>query len=379
MSVANKKKEECCGCNACAEICPQHCIRMKEDSKGFFYPRVDVAVCIECGACENVCPFDTTNLLLRAPLKAYAAWNKIEAEHTLSSSGGVAYVFSSYILGKNGVVYGCAANGIEVRHIRVDSISELRKLQGSKYVQSDVQGMFRQVKKDLQQQRPVLFIGTPCQVAGLKNYIRTVPPHLYLVDLICHGVPSLKMLSEHVSQISNGREVLNISFRRGTAYLMEFSCEDFSYECHYWKDAYMRMFVNGFISRPSCYNCPYANLKRTGDVSIGDFWGLGKMDERPKGANDAVSVLLPCNEKGLRLIKTVAGALVLYERQVQEAVSGNPQLQHPTLRTRRCRIFNIFWPLLPFNLAVWLCLSDQLIAAVKRKIFTKWLCNGFRK
>lgn len=149
MSVSNKDKAACCGCNACAEICPKHCIQMVEDAQGFIYPQVDSSVCVECGMCEKVCPLEVANLSLRKPLKAYAAWNKNRQEHLLSSSGGAAYIFSSYIIEKGGVVYGCTSDGIDVRHIRVENRSELFKLQGSKYVQSDVRGLFKKVKNDL--------------------------------------------------------------------------------------------------------------------------------------------------------------------------------------------------------------------------------------
>lgn len=375
MSVSNKKKTECFGCNACAEICPKHCICMKEDSKGFFYPHVDASACVECGACEKICPFNDFNRSLCQLQKAYAAWNKNEEEHFASSSGGAAYVFSSYILEKNGIVYGCAANGTDVRHIRINSLCELKKLQGSKYVQSNVQGIFKQVKNDLQQQRPVLFIGTPCQVAGLKNYIRTVPPHLYLVDLICHGVPSLKMLSDHVAQISKGREIMNISFRLGTKFMMAVDGKGFSYErIPYWKDAYMRSFMDGFTYRASCYHCPYATSSRVGDITIGDFWGLNDAIKRPSEKHSGISVLLPCTEKGLQFIHDVKTRFVLYERTVEEAVVGNTQLRHPVHRTLRNRVFNLLWPLLPFDTAVSLCVLPQRVNS-----FIRLLLHGVRK
>lgn len=341
---------------------------MEEDAKGFLYPHVDKQACINCGLCDRVCPLQLTNIHLNAPTTAFAAWNRCNEEHQRSSSGGVAYVFSAYILNKGGVVYGCVSTGLYVHHIRVDNLKDLALLQGSKYVQSDVRGIFNQIKADLKQQRSVLFIGTPCQVAGLKNYIRTVPPHLYLVDLICHGVPSQRMLSAHIAPISKGQEVTRLSFRRGSIYTMEVSGSNFSYERHYWRDAYMRMFINGFISSPSCYSCPYATSSRAGDVTIGDFWGLGVIEEHPTGTNEAISVLLPCTNKGCELVKAVADKLVLHERKVIEAVNGNPQLHHPVHRTCRNRIFNILWPLLPFDTAAWLCISDQLMAGLKRRI-----------
>lgn len=264
MSVADKSKADCSGCNACAEACPKHCIEMISDKKGFLYPKLDTAVCIDCGVCEKVCPFEEENRKLHAPLAAYAAWNKDREQYLASSSGGAAHVFSSHIIKQEGVVYACTSEGMRIRHIRVDSLQELSKLQGSKYVQSDVRRLFGQVKADLQAGKPVLFIGTPCQVAGLKNYIKRIPEHLYLVDLICHGVPSQQMLHEHIHHILNGRSAEQLSFRKGQLFRIELAARCgtvYSSEPH--KDMYYRAFLKGISYRESCYCCPFARKEKS--------------------------------------------------------------------------------------------------------------------
>ncbi len=363
MSVSDKKKAECCGCNACAEICPKHCIQMIEDAKGFLYPQVDSAICIECDACENVCPLNTSKLSLRTPLKAFAAWNKNHQEHLASSSGGAAYILSSYILDKGGVVYGCTSDGIDVRHIRVENHSDLSKLQGSKYVQSNVCGLFKDVKNDLKSGKSVLFIGTPCQVAGLKNYIKHIPEHLYLVDLICHGVPSKKMLHDHIKHIANRRVVQKISFRKGNDYRLSIQTVNFSYEVSLWetpyKDLYLKGFIEGMISRPSCYKCPFACPTRVSDITIGDFWGLKNAELLPEETRDGVSLLLPMTDKGLNLVQAVESNFHIIERSVDEAVDGNTQLRHPSLQGRRSRLFNILYPILSFDTAMNIVLADH--------------------
>lgn len=375
MSISNKKKSECCGCNACAEICPKHCIRMEEDAKGFLYPKVDRSTCVECGLCEKVCPFYRENLSLCFPFTAYAAWNKNREEHWASSSGGAAYVFSDYLIRHGGVVYGCSADRMDVRHVCVGSIKQLPKLQGSKYVQSDIRGIFKQIKEDLRSNRPVLFIGTPCQVAGLKNFIGHIPEHLYLVDLICHGVPSLKMLSAHLASIGKGRKVYSLSFRKGTEYRMQISGKGFIYErTPYWKDTYMRSFMDGFTYRPSCYYCLYATPNRVSDVTIGDFWGLNDEVERPAEKHLGISVLLPCTEKGFQLIHATKEQFIFHERTVKEAIAGNTQLRHPTRRTLLNCAFNLLWPLLPFDTAVKLSVLPQ-----RTNSFIRVLLHGFRK
>lgn len=363
MSVSNKKKAECCGCNACAEICPKHCIRMVEDAQGFVYPQVDSSVCVECGMCEKVCPFEVANLSLCPSLKAYAAWNKNRQEHLESSSGGAAYVFSSYILDKGGVVYGCTADGIDVRHIRVENHSELSKLQGSKYVQSNVCGLFKEVKNDLKNGKTVLFIGTPCQVAGLKNYIKYIPEHLYFVDLICHGVPSQRMLYEHIQHVAKGRKIQHVSFRKGNDYRLSIKADKFNYEVSLWetpyKDLYLKGFFEGMICRPSCSKCPFAYPMRVSDITIGDFWGLQNAELLPKESKDGISLLLPMTDKGLNLIHAVENNLYIYERSVDEAVNGNSQLRHPSLQGRRSRLFNIIYPILSFDTAMNIVLADH--------------------
>lgn len=363
MSVSDKKKAECCGCNACAEICPKHCIRMTEDAKGFLYPKVDSAICIECGACEKVCPLNTSNISLKIPLKAFAALNKNRQEHLASSSGGAAYILSSYILDKGGVVYGCTSDGIDVRHIRVENHSDLSKLQGSKYVQSNVCGLFKDVKNDLKSGKPVLFIGTPCQVAGLKNYIKHIPEHLYLVDLICHGVPSKKMLHDHVKHVAKGQKIKHISFRKGNDYRLSIQTVNFSYEVSLWetpyKDLYLKGFIEGMISRPSCYKCPFACPTRVSDITIGDFWGLKNAELLPEETRDGVSLLLPMTDKGLNLVQAVESNFHIIERSVDEAVDGNTQLRYPSLQGRRSHLFNILYPILSFDIAMNIVLADH--------------------
>lgn len=364
-SVAYKRKKDCCGCNACAEICPKHCIYMVEDAKGFLYPQVDNSICIECGTCEKVCPIDTAKDLLMTPLKAFAAWNKNRKEHLSSSSGGAAYVLSSYILDAGGVVYGCTADGIYVRHIRIENKSELYKLQGSKYVQSDVRGLFKNVKDDLKNGKSVLFIGTPCQVAGLKNYIGRNVEHLYLVDLICHGVPSQKMLHDHIKHVAKEKEIQKIAFRKGNNYIFSVESSNFNYCVNLWETPYEDIYIKGFfdslISRPSCYKCPFACPDRVSDITIGDFWGLHNREFLPKETQDGISVLLPMTDKGLNMIHLVESNMHILERSVDEAVNGNSQLRYPSIQGRRARLFSMLYPILQFDMALNLVVADHKI------------------
>lgn len=358
-----KDKSFCSGCNACAEICPKHCIELVTDSKGFLYPKINSSECIECGACERVCPFQKGNVALHAPIKAFAAWNKDKEKHVSSSSGGAAYVLSEYIIRSGGVVYGCTSDSMRIRHIRVDSLSDLSKLQGSKYVQSDVRGLFGRVKADLKADIPVLFIGTPCQVAGLKNYIKRIPEHLYLVDLICHGVPSQQMLNEHIRHVCKKHSISQIFFRKGNDIVVSLAGDNFTYEVSVWtepyKDMYIKGFIDGMMYRPSCYRCIFACSQRISDITIGDFWGLQNMERLPKQAEDGISVLLPSTDKGLDLISAVTSRLFLDERKVSEAINGNDQLRNPVIQGRRALMFDRLYPMLPFEVAMNILLADK--------------------
>lgn len=375
MSVANKKKVDCSGCNACAEICPKDCIGMVKDAKGFFYPKVETDICIHCELCVKVCPLGKGNVKLHTPLKAFAAWNRDRNQHLASTSGGAAHVLSSYIIKMGGVVYGCTSEDIHIRHIRVDDLSELPKLQGSKYVQSDVCGLYNQIKKDLKDGRTVLFIGTPCQVAGLKNFIKNIPDRLYLVDLICHGVPSQQMLYEHIARVAKGREVRQIFFRKGNDIVVSLAGDNFKYEANVWKEPYKDMYIKGFFDcmtfRPSCYHCCFAQSGRVSDITIGDFWGLQGIENFPPETKDGISVLLPVSSKGLELITAVESALHITERSVDEAVRGNKQLQHPSIQGRRSRLFGLLYPVLPFDIAMNIVVADhKAIRKIKDLVYS---------
>ena len=372
-SVVNRKKKDCCGCNACMEICPRCCITMIADAKGFHYPKVDTTACVDCGACKKVCPFEEENIKLNIPLTAYAAWNKDREEYLASSSGGAAHVFSSYIIRQGGVVYGCTSEGMHIRHIRVDSLSNLFKLQGSKYVQSDVRGLFSQVKADLKSGKPVLFVGTPCQVAGLKNYIKWIPEHLYLVDLICHGVPSQQMLNEHIHHILK-TSAEQLSFRKGQLFRIEITSRCGTvYSSEPYGDTYFRAFLDGISYRKSCYHCPFARKERVSDITIGDFWGLRDADKLPsKSEEGGISVLLPSSVKGEMLINAIKTDMYIYERSVEEAVTGNDQLQSPVKDCMRNRVFRTSYTILPFEQSVFIATANHkfktLLKIVGRKI-----------
>ena len=196
-----EKKKSCCGCSACANICPKNAIEMKADELGFIYPVINLDLCISCGACKKVCAYQN-GIERHIPIKAYAAVNKEEIQLEKSASGGIFAALATYFLKNNGIVLGTSldfANGNPIAHIiKIDKLNQLYRLQGSKYVQSFVEDSYRKTKESLDQRKEVLFSGTPCQIAGLHGYLRKTYSNLWTIDIICHGVPNLQFLSNYL-------------------------------------------------------------------------------------------------------------------------------------------------------------------------------------
>lgn len=329
---------------------------MQEGHLGHLFPSVDQKTCIECGMCERVCP--ALHPLQLLPIQAaYASWSKDTEEYRTSASGGIAAELSNITLRKGGVVYGCAMlPDVVVRHIRVEKDRDLVKLKSSKYVQSSIIEIIPSLKKDVAEGKHVLFIGTPCQVAAVKALYKVQPEKLLLVDLICHGVPSLKLLKATVQKAIHGKKCTNVTFREGTRFsLRVWNDDELLYEmpkgASHYRSTYLDAFLKGFTYRDSCYQCPYAASERVGDITIGDFWGLGKKesaDEIPAHPFGC-SVVLPVTEKGSRLLDEVRSFIECYPRHIQEAVEGNAQLQGPVRMNRRIQTYRkiqnlVFWP-----------------------------------
>ena len=321
---------------------------MQVDAKfGHLYPHIDPSACIDCGLCQKKCPANHAITGIK-PKVAYAAWSKDEEEYRSSTSGGTASVLAQYIISKGGVVYGCAMlPDIDVRHIRIDGLEDISKLKGSKYVQSSITEIIPQLKSDVKEGKDTLFIGTPCQVAAIKSIYTKQPDNLYLVDLICHGVPSLGLLKKHVKKVSDYPHYDSIIFRESSYIIVVVVDGKVVYRCPFnkprYKDWFINTFFDGYTYRDSCYRCYYACSERISDITVGDFWGLGKnvpateIPPHPYGC----SVVMPMTEKGVLLVKLISEKMNIYERDVAEAVMGNGQLRTPCPLTMRKKIFQL--------------------------------------
>lgn len=320
------QKENCCGCNACVQRCPQQCISMHEDIEGFLYPQVDQSKCINCNLCNKVCPVLNQGDP-RQPLQVKAAKNPDKQIRIASSSGGIFTLLAEQILQIHGVVFGARFNdNWEIVHDFTETKDGLEAFRGSKYSQSKIGTAYQQVEFFLKGSRTVLFSGTPCQIAGLRHFLLKEYPNLLTVEVICHGVPSPALWRRYLKTIVNKtvtplpdvihplkQTITSISFRDKESGWNKFSIvikglglnkngkqisnkillsetED--------KNSYMQGFIHDLYLRPSCYACPSKSLKSGSDLSIADFWGVGyyctKMDD-----DLGVSAVLINTQKGL--------------------------------------------------------------------------------
>ncbi len=311
--IAIKDKKDCCGCHACASVCAKHCITMQADEEGFLYPIVNKEACTDCGLCEKVCSVINQSEP-RKPLKVYAAKNKNEEIRRQSSSGGIFTLLAEKVINEGGVVFGARFDEEwNVVHSWADNIEGIAAFRGSKYVQSTIGDTYREAKDFLKQGRQVLFSGTPCQIAGLKKYLRKDYDNLLTVDVVCHGVPSPLVwrtyLDETRKQLRAERGVGKNSVSSSIDELPVITGISFRDKTNGWKKYGFRLryaaseaaqntvsvsaikeekvvlqpftnniFMKGFLAnlylRPSCYACAARSGKSGSDISIADFWGV---------------------------------------------------------------------------------------------------------
>lgn len=307
---------ECVGCTACMNVCPKNCIQMQKDLNGFLYPEINTDKCINCFQCENVCPILNNVEILNESPDAYAAFSLNDNIRKESSSGGIFSEIAKIIIEKNGVIYGAAYNkNFEVYHCKINKIDELNKLRGAKYSESILGYCFSNIQENLKSGQYVLFSGTPCQIAGLKSFLKKDYDTLFCVDFVCHGIPSpiaWKSYIKYRTEIdSNGEYPCNINLRSKETGWSNYQYSNvFQYKNGYQHaelstdSLYMKLFVNDYISRESCENCKFKGYDRVSDFTLGDFWGVWdivpEMDD-----NKGTSVVLIHSEKAKSLWKII--------------------------------------------------------------------------
>lgn len=394
--------KDCCGCEACSQICPKQCISLKRDTEGFLYPKVDTTVCIECGLCEKVCPI-INQFEEKRPSAVYAAKNNDELERLSSSSGGIFILVAKQVISEGGVVFGVKFDeNWNVVHDYCETIEELSKFQGSKYVQSRIGDSYKTVEKFLKNGRKVLFTGTSCQVTGLKHYLRKEYDNLFTIDVVCHGVPSPMVWDNYLNDIkrakrSIGKNSVSLSLNETSFILTDVSFRD---KTNGWKkygfkityvackatentvskspinpqeisliepfcdNIYMKGFLMDLYLRPSCYYCQAKAGKAHSDITIADYWGI--QNYYPQFDDDkGVGLILINSSKGDKMYNSLH--LNSIQTTYEEGFSANPVIEH-SVSVPKYR--SLFWVLYP---KIGLDAVDIIIDKMKPSLFRRGL------
>lgn len=341
IEVLDKKK--CTGCSACINICPAEAIQMLDNGEGFLYPQINHNKCIGCGLCARHCPElnqDRVNKYRGKEKKCYAMMSDTGIREK-SSSGGMFTVLADYVLEKGGYVCGAVFSDDyrTVYHEIYSDKSEMRKIRGSKYVQSNMGTVFLKIKEYLNQGNWVLFTGCPCQVAGIKSFLEKDYDKLITADIICHGVPSPEVYRKYIDEKSAGRNLIKVDFREkaywgwGTATSLFFE-DGYTYHGDCYRDEYWRGFLGGLETRRCCGDCRYANPDRVGEFSLGDFWGVAELDPELSDGR-GTSLVFVNNKKAEKILEKIKSKCVLLKKVelgkvLELAKTRNGQLLHPT-------------------------------------------------
>ena len=327
------KYEDCTGCAACFSVCGKGVIKMRSDNTGFLFPKIDMQKCIECGLCEKSCPVITPvhkDSKLNNP-HAYLLQHKNDTIRAESTSGGAFTAIAEETISNGGIVFGASLeDDLVVRHIGVEKSEDLIKFRNSKYVQSEIGNSFIEVKTQLLKGRKVCFSGTPCQISGLKNYLRKDYPNLITVDFACNSVPSPLILKKYIElKTEELGEFKRIVFRdkhRGYSYSTMSLYKDWNYQKSgkylYRRgsesDEWLRLFLNGQSVRLSCFNCQFQDDARVADISIADMWDPSKIAP-DMNDNKGTTTIAVWTEKGREMINAISNDVRLFEYAIEDS------------------------------------------------------------
>lgn len=380
MLICDENK--CTGCGACVNLCPTDSIKMKENIYGEIHPEINEQKCVKCKKCVRLCP-SNLNPVLSEPKKVYAGWRKEDKFMRDSASGGIGAVLAENWVRLNGIVFGTKYDSDFCPHIKAEnSLEGIEGFKGSKYIQSNTRKSFREAKKYLEEGKKVLFIGTPCQLAGLYTVCDRENPNLITVEILCHGVAPEKYFHEELEYIERNAGIStydNVTFRTNR-WMMDFyfglwNKNKIVYSEQAYENYYFRGFLTGLTLRESCYSCQYKNSKRIGDIMIGDFIGFG-VHIPYEGESKRPSLIIATNEKGVNYIKSCEKDIVLVERTIEEAMIDGRSLREPFPRHEKQKIFRDEYRKNGYieaientiNDEIKLCKKNNRVMHIKRKI-----------
>lgn len=376
------KKEKCTGCYACVNSCRHACITMQEDEFGILYPCIDETKCKQCNACVRSCPVN--NIVSKSePQICYAVINKDKQEISNCATSGMGFLIAVYTITKrNGYVFATLYDDSLIpRFAEITNVDKLEYIKGSKYVQSIVgDNTMHRIRELLNKGQYVTFIGTPCQVSGLKQYLTKEYPNLLTVDLLCHGVCPTRYFIEEINYLKSKYKIKNISdvrFRGNDGYnyvLSLWNGERKEYSCHSGAQPYFAGFMYGTTLRPNCFQCDYAKTERIGDITIGDFIGLGKSIpfEYEKENVSFVSVNTSKGADMISLLKADCRQLAFYERTYKERCAYPYSLLKPAELHHSVALFSRYCPKYGYVRSVRKALRKELFWPVL-KLHLSWL------
>ena len=403
--IQTTEKKDCCGCSACVQRCPKQCISLQEDNEGFLYPKVDEDTCIHCGLCEKVCPIINQAVKIN-PLKVLAVKNRNEEERMNSSSGGVFLPLAREVIAKGGVVFGAVYDEQwEVHHVYAEKIEDVYPMMGSKYLQSRIENTYRETEQFLKQGREVMFVGSPCQIAGLRTFLRGKEySNLLTVDFLCHGVPSpgvwRRYLAETYSEVSlkekcrlqaaAGKNSVLLSSLNATSPIGDIKFRDkresgwknfrfvvrqksafkadkisvLSSDIHY-DNPFMRGFLSDIYLRPSCYECKCKNGVNHSDLTIGDYWAA-RVTDQDFDDDKGVGLVLVNTSKGKEYFDRLNMTVRKSDLDKANLCNGGFN-EHTHAHPKRALFFALIYQGKTIKDAVDICLKISLSSRVKNK------------
>ena len=326
------KETDCVCCQVCANVCPKNAITMVKNEEGFLYPKIDLKKCINCGLCRKKCCRNIENIQQTKALECYAAKSKEKDILQSSSSGGVFYYLAKEILTHQGIVYGATISSLKVRHIRINEVTDIKKIQGSKYSQSNLKDIFPKVKTDLEENKKVLFSGTPCQILALRTYLGKDYSKLYTVSIICHGVINDDILEKRVREIEKNfdTEIEEVKYKSKVngwdASSIEYKTKRINKAYKFADDPMMSLFVDNYILRESCYDCPSKGKNNVADIILGDYWGIYNVHKEFFDKKGTSAVIIN-TDKGAKLFNKVKNKFLLQETKYKSIEEYNQALK----------------------------------------------------